>query len=383
MEKKLRILGTRGVPAEYGGFETFAEALSLYLAQRGWKVVVYCQQDRAAGSSRQPSCQLHSDTWRGVERVHIPVGMRGPLGTIEFDLKGTWHALRESPSLCLILGYNTAVFSLLHRLAGRYTVMNMDGLEWKRSKWSLPVKVWFYVNERLGCWLSHHLVADNPEIARRLHGFVPKEKVTMIPYGADAIDSADGSLLASLGVEPYRYALVVARPEPENSILDIVTAFSRVPRGVKLVVLGAYDVQRFPYHRKVRAAANQEVLFPGAIYRPEIIRALRFYAALYVHGHRVGGTNPSLVEALSAGTPVLAHDNAFNRWTLGEAGEYFQDEGDCARLFDQLLNNAPLLDEMRTAGRLRHTAMFRWELPLKAYEAMLERWLTGNGTRGA
>lgn len=372
LRNKLRILGTRGVPAAHGGFETFAEVLSLHLVRRGWDVVVYCQQ--AIDPSEAGESKLSRDTWQGVERIHIPVGLAGPAGTIEFDLKCTWHVLQHEPCICLILGYNTAMLSLLYRLRGRLTIMNMDGLEWRRSKWPWPVRGWFYLNERFGCWFSNHLIADNPEIARRLSQFVPKGKVTMIPYGADSIESADVSVLSRFGVQASRYALVVARAEPENSILEIVSAFSRRPRGVKLIVIGNYEEKRYSYHRKVLQAASEEVLFPGTIYEAKVIRALRYWSTLYIHGHRVGGTNPSLVEALGAGNPVIAHDNSFNRWTLGQAGEYFQDEDSCARLLDQLLNNVTALRRMGAASRQRHADTFCWELPLSTYENLLGQW---------
>jgi hypothetical protein len=141
---------------------------------------------------------------------------------------------------------------------------------------------------------------------------VAASKITMIPYGADRIDNADSGVLAQYGLQPGGYAMVVARPEPENSTLEIIAAFSRKPRGMKLVVLGRYDPE-VPYYNQVQDVASGEVMFPGAIYDKAAVSALRFHSSLYAHGHQVGGTNPSLVEAMGAGSAVLAHGNHFNR----------------------------------------------------------------------
>lgn len=365
--KRLRILGIRGVPAAHGGFETFAEYLVLYLVQRGWDVTVYCQQDGAG--------TVHEDTWEGIRRVHIPVTQRGPMGTIVFDWKSTLHAAKES-GLLLTLGYNTAAFCALYRLKGLTNVINMDGIEWRRAKWSKPIQVWFWLNERLGCWLGNQLVADNPGIADHLATRVKRNKITMIPYGAEIIGGADIALLKPLDLAPEEYALVIARPEPENSILEIVSAFSRKRRGMKLVVLGNYEDAHL-YQREVKQAASDEVIFPGAIYDKSVVGALRFFTKLYIHGHQVGGTNPSLVEALGAGNAVLSHGNHFNRWVAGDAQAYFEDEDSCALQLELLLHDEDRLKRMQQSSRERHHAKFTWEHILVEYEQLLNHAVAG------
>ncbi len=364
-DKRLNILGTRGIPAAHGGFETFAEHLALYLQQRDWQVTVYCQEN--TGESGWES------RWRGVRRVHLPAPCEGPRGTIVFDWQSTRHVMRE-PGVILTLGYNTALFSALYRMRGRINLINMDGIEWQRAKWSAPVRAWFWINERLGCWLGNHLIADNPEIKRHLALRVAERKITTIPYGADSITEADAALIAPFDLTPGNYALVIARAEPENSILEIVRAFSRKRRGASLAVLGRYDPGR-PYHRQVMEAASTEVKFLGALYERAVVSALRFHARLYLHGHQVGGTNPSLVEALGAGTPVLAHGNPFNRWVAGSAQRFFESEADCARQLDALMNNESTLQGMRTASRTRHSEAFTWKRVLREYEMLFEKWL--------
>ena len=154
----LRILGTRGIPASHGGFETFAEDLALHLVGRGWDVTVYCQEHGDG-----PLVESH---WQGVRLIHIPVPSTGSFSTIQFDWRSTRHAARE-PGLALVLGYNTAFMSALYRFRRIPSVLNLDGLEWKRAKYNPLERAWFWVNERLAGWLSDHLIADHPEIARR------------------------------------------------------------------------------------------------------------------------------------------------------------------------------------------------------------------------
>jgi glycosyltransferase involved in cell wall biosynthesis len=362
--KALRILGTRGVPAAHGGFETFAERLALHLGSRGWRVTVYCQLD---GRGR-----VTEDTWQGVRRVNIPVAAAGPKGTIAFDWIATRHAARAGEP-CLTLGYNTAVFCALLRLARVPNVINMDGIEWRRDKWGAIAKVWFWLNELAGARLGNHLVADHPEIARHLQRWVAADCITTIPYGADRLDALPDAPVRALGLQPDRYATLIARPEPENSVLEAVQAWSRRPRGALLAVLGTYRDEH-PYHRAVRAAAGPEVRFLGAIYEPAVVQALRLHCLLYVHGHCVGGTNPSLVEAMGAGNAVVAHDNAFNRWVAGDAARYFDDADGAVACFDALLADPAALQALQAQARARHAAAFQWADVLAAYEAMLLRW---------
>ena len=362
--KSIRILGTRGVPAAHGGFETFAEHLAPYLVERGWQVTVYCQEDGAGA--------VFEDDWRGVRRVRMPVATAGAAGTIVFDWKSTLHAAGEK-GLVLTLGYNTAVFCTLYRLKGLKNVINMDGVEWRRQKWGALARTWFWLNDWAGCWLGNHLVADHPEIKTHLATRVSPGKITMIPYGSDRVDAADAGSLAAYGLEPGGYAILIARAEPENSILEVVRAWASKPRGCKLMVLGKYDPGH-AYQRAVREAASDEVVFPGAIYDKAVVQALRFHARFYVHGHQVGGTNPSLVEALGAGNAVLAHDNPFNRWVAGEAGVYFQGEKECAQQIGHLLGDAEKLTQLQSASRARHAAAFTWEKILGDYEKLLLDW---------
>lgn len=363
--KFLHILGTRGVPAKHGGFETFAEKLSLFLVLRGWEVVVYCQEDL-----ENKSCE---STWSGIRRIHIPVAQQGAAGTIVFDWKVARHALNRE-GLFLTLGYNTIIFNLLQRVKGQVNIVNMDGIEWKRDKWGSIAKTWLWMNERVGCWIGNHLVADHPKIKEHLATRVRHEKITMIPYGADEITSADPIKLKPYGINPDEFSVIIARPEPENSFLEMIRAFSSKQRQHRLVVLGNFTPESNAFHKAVMAAASNEVIFPGAIYEPKVVQALRFHSRFYLHGHRVGGTNPSLVEALGAGCAVIAHDNHFNRWVAGDGAAYFKDESSCAEVLDRLLSDDASVKEMKASSKQRFHECFTWEKVLNEYEQLLLKW---------
>lgn len=360
--KHLRILGIRGLPAAHGGFETFAEYLALYLRDRGWKITVYCQIDGQG--------PVYEDMWQGIHRVNIPVDIAGPKGTMAFDWRAIRHAAAQSRDLCLTLGYNTAAFCAWLRLKGVPNVINMDGIEWSRAKWGGAAKAWFWLNDWAGCWLGNHLVADHPEIANHLATRVPRRKITTIAYGADCLVDMPDAPVRQLGLEPGHYLTLIARPEPENSILEVVSGFSAKPRQCTLAVLGNYD-ERNAYHRAVKAAAGPEVRFLGAIYDKTVVQALRYHCLAYVHGHQVGGTNPSLVEALGAGNAVIAHDNRFNRWVASDGACYFRDAISFDSAFTSIQAQPQLVDQLRAGALQRYKAGLEWPDILAKYDALL------------
>jgi glycosyltransferase involved in cell wall biosynthesis len=363
--KSLRILGIRGVPAAHGGFESFAQMLALHLVAQGWRVTVYCQEE-----GHGPITQ---GEWQGVQRVCIPVATPGTAGTMVFDWRSIVHAAR-SRELCLTLGYNTAAFCAWLRLKRVPNLINMDGIVWRRAMWGAAARAWFWLNERAGCRLGDHLVADHPVIAEHLATRTRAERVTTIPYGAAVVQPDPAAELAPFGLCSGGYLTLIARAEPENSILDIVQAFSARPRGVLLAVLGHYHAQD-PYHARVKATASPEVRFLGAIYEPAVVQQLRAHALGYLHGHRVGGTNPSLVEALGAGNAVFAHDNRFNRWVAGPGAAYFGDAAQLDRQLTDALADPARMAAMQAASRERHAQGLTPGAVMDAYTRLLERWL--------
>ena len=365
LQKSLVIMGIRGVPAAHGGFETFAARLAPWLVQNGWKVTVYCEEPFP--------CEPYESEWHGVRRVHIGYGPDSAINSVKFDWACIRHVLREKerPPLVLTLGYNTALFGLRLRAAGITHAINMDGIEWARTKWGPIAKAWLYLNDWGGCLGASHLVADHPEIARHLETRVAPRHISTIPYGTDLITQADPTPLAALGVEPGAFMTLIARPEPENSVLEIVRAFSAKPRGCKLVVLGRLVPDANEYHADVIRAASDEVVFPGAIYDAGVLAALRQFGLVYMHGHRVGGTNPSLLEAMGAGNAVIAHDNRFNRWVARDAALYFSDTDTCAEAIARLLAEPALRQRLAQSALGAAVKRFSWPLVLSQYEVTM------------
>lgn len=361
----INIMGVRGVPGAHGGFETFAEQLALYLVDQGWQVTVYCQADDGA---LVPAHQPVVDHWRGIERRTFAPRGTGPKATIDFDLACVRDVINRD-GVDLVLGYNTAVFNLLQRSKGRHVVMNMDGIEWKRKKWSLPAKAWLLFNELVGLNASSVAIADHPEIARQLSRRSWR-KPTMIPYGGHRIDDAPTAPITAMQLEPNGYYLCVCRLEPENSVLEIIRAYRAAPRRHKLIMLGRFDT-RNSFHNSLIEAGGDAVIFPGPIYDAGIVSSLRFHTRAYLHGHQVGGTNPSLVESLGAGNAVIAHDNVFNRWTAGDGQFFFGDVAELAALFGRLETDDDALATARIAAIARYERDFRWEDVLGAYERCL------------
>ena len=358
---KILMLGTRGIPAAHGGFETFVEQLAPHLAKRGWDVSVYCQDE-----GNKP---IWTNKYQGVTLIHVPVNGRGVKSTVFFDWKAMRHALR-SEGLLLSFGYPTGAFAVIPRLYKRRHVINMDGIEYRRSQFGNIGKLAYYINERLAAFFANQLIADHPCIANHLATRTPRRKIATIAYGAEEIDNSDPSCLSSFGVVPDRYSVVIARPEPDNSILELVRAFSRRVRERKLVVLGNFS-DRNKYHSAVKAAGSHEVVFPGAIYEKRVLHALRKNARFYAHGHRVGGTNPSLVEALGAGNAILANDNKFNRWVADKAAVYFRTEDEIDHLMNVLFTDDALVEGLRVQAIQRFLCNFTWPKILGEYEELL------------
>lgn len=364
--RHLNILGIRGIPAAHGGFETFAAHFAPYMSDSGWTVTVYCQEEEGVVGP-----QSWTDTWADIERIHFQTRSRGALATIEFDLRCVLHVLGR-PGIDLVLGYNTAVFNVIQRLFGRRVIMNMDGIEWKRRKWGLAAKAWFWLNERIGARICTVPIADHPEIAAHLAAGGCRRAV-VIPYGAAPVTAAPVAPVEKLGLEPRRYFISIARIEPENSILEMVKAFGRADTGGKFVVLGRLTPDQNPYHAAIASEAGPDVIFPGAIYDQAVVQALRVHSLAYMHGHQVGGTNPSLVEALGAGAPVVAHDNRFNRWTAGEDQLFFADVDECAERMQRLAHETGLRDHLSTLARRRHAGAFTFPLVHGAYRDIMEK----------
>ena len=222
------------------------------------------------------------------------------------------------------------------------------------------------MNEWIGCKIGNHLIADHPEIKKHLKKYVNESKITVIPYSADVINDADFSLIEHLNIKSKKFFSVVARIEPENNILPIIKAFSAKKRSVNLLVLGNIDRNK-EYDISILNAASDEVIFTGAIYDRKIVQAIRYHSIAYIHGHSVGGTNPSLVEALGANNAIIAYNNKFNKWVAGKENQYFTDETQLDNIISEVLEKPQLLEKMQQESKKQFTENFTYKKIMDNY----------------
>ncbi|MEW6694973.1 MAG: DUF1972 domain-containing protein [Pseudomonadota bacterium] len=369
-DKRLRvaILGTRGIPARYGGFETFAEQLSVRLVTRGFDVTVYAEADGIPPPDQ---------TYRGVRVRYRRRPRWGPASVIAYDCACLWDA-RRGYDLVYMLGYGAAWACWWPRVWGTPVWINVDGLEWARSKWSAPARWYLRLMEWVATRTATRLIADAEAIAQRFRQRYPHgAPCTTIAYGAHLVEPTQVSPapLAAWGLMPGQYALVVARPEPENHVLEIVQGYLQHPGDWPLIVVGDVSGET-PYQRRLLALQSERIRFIGAVYDPVQLTALRAHAAVYLHGHSVGGTNPSLLESMACGSLIIAHDNPFNREVAGAGAEYFDGPAALARALLALRHLAPALSQRRrrwVQGVVRRR--YDWDRVSDAYVHLIHRQL--------
>jgi len=354
---RFAIVGTRGIPARYGGFETFAEELSTRLAARGHSVTVYCRE-------------RHTDpTYCGVRLVYLPTIRHKYFDTIAHTLLSTLHlSLARGYDAVLYCNAANAVFTWLPRVLGMPVALNVDGLERNRKKWNRLARAWYKVSEKLATWMPNVVVTDAHAIAAYYRQRYQRESV-MIPYGAETGDIATARVPVELGLKPGAYFLYVSRMEPENNALLVREAFERLDTEMKLALIGdaPYAAE---YIRRVRDTRNPRVVLPGAIYG-EGYRELGSHCFAYIHATEVGGTHPALIEAMGRGALTLYLDNPENAEVAGGAGLPFTH----ANLEAVLRQVLAMPEEERNLWRERAVQRVRerysWDAVTDAYEKLL------------
>lgn len=322
MGLRIGILGTRGIPNHYGGFEQVASYLSPLLVERGHRVTVYSPHDHP----------YREETWKGVRiaRCYCPPGTAGQF---VYDFKCLIDAQKRDFDILLLLGYTSSSVWGRWYPKGPVIINNMDGLEWKRSKYSRPVRAFLRYAESLAVRFSDFYIADSTAIRDYLqwqYGIHSQ----FIPYGAEVLSGENREVLRQWGLAKGRYALVMARMEPENNIEMILEGFCRSRREKKLVVIGD-TANGYGEHLLRRFGHEPDVVFTGPVFDQQVLHSLKFYSALYFHGHSVGGTNPSLLEAMASTALIAAHDNPFNKAILGSDAWYFSDPAGVTRLLER------------------------------------------------
>lgn len=352
----LAIIGTRGIPNHYGGFEQLAQYLSVMLVKRGHQVTVYC-------SSLHPLKHKH---YEGVKLVYCydPENYIGSAGQFVYDLNCIWHSRSQSFDIILQLGYtSSSVWSWLFPKKAKI-VTNMDGLEWKRSKYGKWTRLFLLQAEKWAARNSHLLIADSTGIQQYLKASLNVDSI-YIPYGADLVTQAEASLIQPYNVSSGAFFLVIARLEPENNIECIIKGYLLSGRTETLVIIGSTRTTFGKYLKQ--NYASEQVVFKESVFDITHLNALRANCLLYFHGHSVGGTNPSLLEAMASGAPICAHNNVFNRSILEEDACYFSEEKEVAFF----LKNLPVPEERRVWVQNNLTkikTLYSWEKCCLAYE---------------
>lgn len=364
----IAMVGTRGVPAAYGGFETAVEEVGRRLADRGHDVVVYTR-----GSESREKKYL------GMRVVHLPAVPVKQIETLSHTGFSTLHLIfRRRPDAAFVFNAANSPFLPLLRLRRVPTALHMDGLEWRRSKWGPRGKAYYRWAEQFGVRTADALIADAPGIADYYtHQFqVPTE---MIRYGAPILDSVADGRIEELGLAPGGYHLVVARFEPENHVREIVEGYRRSTAALPLVVVGSAPYSS-DYTQSIHdaAAGDDRIRLVGGVYDQELLDALYFHALTYDHGHSVGGTNPSLLRAMGAATAVIAFDVPFNREVLADDGWFFTTPVDAAAAFERAEAEADGTRESGRRAQQRARDAFRWDDVADAYEDLARRISSGH-----
>lgn len=362
---KIGILGTRGIPNRYGGFEQCAEKLALGLTVKGHQVWVYNSHNHDYTES----------SWQGVHIIHCkdPEDQLGTAGQFLYDLNCLRDARKRDFDVLLQLGYtSSSVWWWLW--PGRFpNVVNMDGLEWKRSKYSAKVQRFLKWAEGLAARHADGLIADSVGIQQHLKTAFGKDSV-FIPYGADIFRNPDAEIPESFGLKPRSYHLLIARMEPENNIETILDGYVLSGNKKPFVVVGKTE-NAFGSRLVEKFSGNPDVRFMGGIYDFGVIDNLRHYADRYFHGHSVGGTNPSLLEAMGCGALIAAHDNVFNRSVLGEDAFYFKDASGVSSLLGEAVS-PEIRARMTTANIQKIETFYNWPAVTDAYEEALQQAIT-------
>ena len=362
---KIAILGTRGIPARYGGFETFAEQLSARLAVRGHDVTVYC---------RRPFTTAHDVIAPGVRRVILPTISRKHFDTAFHTLLSLIHVSFTRAEVVLICNVANGPIAWIPRLFGKPTVLNVDGLDRKRKKWNVLGRWALHFCELFSAFTPSRIVTD-AQLMQEYYWEHYRRRSTMIAYGAEV--PANGGTTQDFGLHQGKFILYVSRLEPENNPELVIDAYRRVQTDWPLVMVGgnSYDAS---YVQRLRSLADQRVIFLGPVYGSGYWQLLRD-AGLYVFACEVGGVHPALIEAMAAPKPILYLDTPENRETAADAAIPFQAESsDLAAGMSQLLADPNLRREVAHKAHERAARIFGWNETTQKYEALFAELLSRN-----
>lgn len=363
---KLAILGTRGIPANYGGFETFAEELSTRLAARGHDVTVYGRSNNILYS--QPA-------YKGVKLTILPTVGAKYFDTVAHTFLSVFHALIHRFDCILMCNAANAIFALVPRLSATPVALNVDGIERLRKKWGPAGRAYYRISEYLATIIPTAIVTD-AKVIRDYYLKQYRKQSTMIAYGANCERTETTTVLDRLGVRPREYFLYVSRLEPENNAHVVVQAFENVRTEMPLLIVGDAPYAR-DYISQLKSTRDPRIRFPGAIYGLGY-RELQSHAYVYIQATEVGGTHPALIEAMGAGNCVIAKGTPENREVAGDCGLFFQDAASLSRQIEVTLTDTSLVESLRRKAMARAASHYSWDAVTDAYEKLF-RDLTVSG----
>lgn len=362
------MIGLKALPPRYGGFETAADEVGRRLVKLGHHVIVYNRSGLSSHSGKY---------YEGIELVTLPTIQSKHLSSIVHSFLCSLHCLWEDVDVVHYFITGTTIFAPIPRLFGIKTVCSVDGTDWQRGKWGRLARLYLRLSERLAVWFCNGLIADSQEVVRYYREKYSAETV-FIPYGTREDSSSGREYLDRFGLTEREYLLFVGRLVPENNVHELISAFENVRTEKKLVIVGD-DPWGKEYLRSLKSTTDSRVIFTGGIYG-EGYEQLQRSAYLFVLPDEVGGTHPSLVEAMGFGNCVLVNDTPSNLEVIGEAGFSYRGSEGALGLRSQLqllLDRPELVREYR--GRARHRALsqYRWLNVVRQHEN-LYRDLLGN-----
>ncbi|MFN2453484.1 MAG: glycosyltransferase [Pyrinomonadaceae bacterium] len=360
---RIAILGTRGIPASYGGFETFAEQLSTRLATRGHDVTVYCRSHYV--SPRQ--LEFH-----GVRLKVLPTIRHKYFDTVVHTFLSALHATTARYDAALICNAANAPCAAILRFTGTPVALNVDGLEHKRKKWNWLGRSYYLLTEKLATWLPNETVTD----ARVIQDYYLaryRKASTMIAYGAEVERRPDRNAVRQWRVEPERYILYVSRLEPENNAHLVIEAFKKVRTAHKLLIVGdAPYAHEYIEELRARARRDRRIIFTGFVFGKDY-RVLQQNAYCYVHATEVGGTHPALLEAMGYGNCVLTLNTPENLEAVGEAAIPYADEEELTAGLQRVLRDGSLVSAYRQRAQARVKQLYDWEHVVDRYENLFAK----------
>jgi glycosyltransferase involved in cell wall biosynthesis len=353
----IAILGSRGIPNRYGGYEKCAQELGVRLVEKGHEVTVYCGSDHP----------VQDKIWHGIRREMImnPEKRMGTAGQFIYDLNCNLDSRRKNFDIVLHLGYTSD--SIWFWLWSKKSIhlVNMDGQEWKRSKFNPGVQRFLKYAEKLATKKSKYLIADSHPIENYLAEKY-KNPIRYIAYGADIPHSVSSTITEAFGLESKKYDLMIARMEPENNVELAIEAKLISKDNIPLVIIGNSNEYKNRLSEKYRE--KQQIKFMDALYDPEKVKSLRYHSRYYIHGHSVGGTNPSLLEAMACSCVIFAHQNPFNKVVLGNDALFFNTKKTLADAFQTPISAVYQMWVSNNLEKIKHD--YNWNIITEQYERL-------------